>query len=391
MSRIALFSAALVLSFGFASAQELEETKVREQVLAQKWTRETTAALDAARGLQRTDPAAARETLESAIAAVRAAKGLGEGVRQGLIRQLQAGLSQLQPRASAPTTKPAATRPALAEDVPARPPTFSGGKSTPGPSNVAKGIIDQNKSQSTKSAEANQQRTGGFNAVVNGAQNNVIPGDKDVALSPNHKDLIAKRQPKIDAKEEAVMTGLGTLVQTNFEGKNFRQVLEYLTEKTGLMLIPDNASMKEASVEYDDPVNFKLNTKLTVRAVLKKMLADRGLSYTIADGAVHIVTLQKAREATVSRVYNVSDMVSPIRPQPPQMVYNPLTGTFVPGPTQNQLIGQSIVDAIKSSVDPQYWQPNGPGSVIFNEATGTVIVRASAEMQFMIGNALNRR
>ena len=391
MSRIALLSVAFVLTFGFAGAQELEEAKVREQVLAQKWTRETTAALDAARGLQRTDPAAARETLESSLAAVRATKGLSEGVRQNLIRQLQAGLNQLPARATAPAAKPAATRPAFAEEGPQRPPTFAGGKSTPGPSSVAQSIIDQNKLQTSKSAEIGQQRNKGINSVVNGVQEGVIPGDRGVVVSPNHKDLMAKRQPKGDAKEEAVMTGLGTLVQTNFEGKTFRQVLEYLTEKTGLMLIPDAASLKEASVEYDDPVNFKLNTKLTARNVLKKMLADRGLAYTIADGAVHIVTFQKARDAVVSRVYNVSDMVSPIRPQPPQLVYNPLTGTFVPGPTHNQLVGQTIVDTIKASVDPQYWQPNGPGSVTFNEATGTIIVRASAEMHYMLGNALSRR
>ena len=392
MSRIALLSAAFVLTIGFAAAQDLDDAKIREQVIAQKWTRDTAAALDAARGLQRTDPASARETLNSAVAAVSSAKGLSDGVRQNLIRQLQSGLTQLQPRPATPTTKPAPNRPAFAEESP-RPPAYSASKPSSGPSSVAKSIIDQNRSQTAKNAEASQQRTSGTNAVVNGVRNdNVIPGDKGIVVGPNHKELIAKRQPKGDPKEEAVMNGLGTVVQTDFDGKTFRQVLEYLTDKTGLVLLPDNASLKEMMVEYDDQVNFKLNAKLTVRSVLKKMLAERGLSYTIADGIVQIVTVEKARNATVARVYNVSDMVAPIRPQQPQMVYNPLTGTFVPaGPTPNQVAGQGIVDAIKASVDPLYWAPNGPGSVTFNEATGTVIVRASTEIQFMLGKALNGR
>ena len=46
---------------------------------------------------------------------------------------------------------------------------------------------------------------------------------------------------------------------------------------------------------------------------------------------------------------------------------------------------QSLINTIQSTVEPSYWQPNGPGSIAFFEPTMSITIRASAEMHYQLG------
>jgi len=60
-------------------------------------------------------------------------------------------------------------------------------------------------------------------------------------------------------------------------------------------------------------------------------------------------------------------------------------------PNYSQQMGQTIAQMVQTSVDPTYWAPTGPGTVTFDPITGSLVVRASAEVHYMIGSSLNRR
>ena len=207
---------------------------------------------------------------------------------------------------------------------------------------------------------------------------------------------MAKREVPLNKKEAAVMKILGSQITPDFTGMSLRQGLEYLNQKTGLLILPDPQSLKDANADLDEQINFKSSSKLSVRAILRKILADKGLSYTVNENGIDVVTVEKARNSTVVRVYPINDLVTPIQPQP-QIVYDPFTGRFVPNipgtgiPTQKAIAGAQIADLIRLSVDPSYWAPNGPGTITFNELTGTLAIRASAEIQFMVSGAIYRR
>src|SRR4051812_31439771 len=112
MSRIVLASVLVFAFAGLSRGDDFADTRTREQLLVQKWTREVNVALDSARRLERTDPAAAREAVQSALAALRGASGLDEKTRQDLSRQLESRLrggSVVPPR---PVT-PAPTAPSV--------------------------------------------------------------------------------------------------------------------------------------------------------------------------------------------------------------------------------------------------------------------------------------
>ena len=124
MTRVALAS---VLVFGLAAitrGDDFADVRTREQLVAQKWTREVNVALDAARRLERTDPAGARDVLQSAMTGLRSASGLDEKTRQDLTRQVESRLrggDAVRPRPVAPSSLPTVAQ------APSASPTFAAG------------------------------------------------------------------------------------------------------------------------------------------------------------------------------------------------------------------------------------------------------------------------
>ncbi|MEI7686084.1 MAG: hypothetical protein WCL32_13750 [Planctomycetota bacterium] len=409
MKRLVLSLSILTLSASAVFADDLDQFRQREQLLGQKWTRDVASALESAARLERNNPAAARETLQSTLGQVKAAPGLSDAMRADLSRRLQSRLSSMPVTAvpPRPLTAPQPGGVAAVGGTTPLPATFPGSTQpanppAAGPADVARNFFDRQKSSVAKSSETRDNRASGFNGVFTGIQNSSVPTDRDMAFNAAHKDIAARRTTALNPKEEAVMTALGSTIEGDFTGMNFRAALDYIHQKTGLVIIPDAQSMKEANVDYDDPVNFKIAAKISVRTALRKILGDRGLSYIVSEGGINVVTVQRARETTVVRVYNVRDLVTPAIPQP-QFIVGPYgnlvpvaPGVFPPGtpgvtPSFAQTMGATISEMVRTSVDPNYWAPAGPGTVTFNEATGSLIVRASAEVHFMVGGALNRR
>jgi hypothetical protein len=391
MTRIVLASVLVFGLIGLSRGDDFADVRTREQLLAQKWTREVNVALDAARRLERTDPAGAREVLQSAMTGLRSASGLDEKTREDLNRQLESRLrggDAVRPRPSTPVS-PA---PTVAQAPSASPsPAASMTDKAKEYYEKRKGTIDATKSQKNDSGKA-------FAGTVAGVEKpGATPtGDQAMVLAANHKEIMEKREAKLNTKEAAVMKILGSQMSADFTGMSLRQGLEYLNQKTGLLILPDPQSLKDANADLDEQINFKSSSKLSVRAILRKILADKGLSYTVNENGVDVVTVEKARNSTVVRTYPIMDLITPIRPQP-QLVYDPFSGRFVPNvpgtgvPTQKQIAAAQIVDLLRSSVDPSYWAPTGPGTISFNEITGTLVIRASAEVQFQVSGAIYGR
>jgi hypothetical protein len=394
MTRIVLASVLVVALAGLSRGDDFADTRTREQLLAQKWNREVNVALDTARRLERTDPAAARDVVQAALTGLRAATGLDEKTRQELGRQLESRLGSASAVRPRPVTPPPA--PSFVAQGPAARP--SAAPPAPSQTDIAKSFYDRTKEKvdAAKSQKSDAGRA--FNGTIAGVEKPAATptGDQALVLAPNSKEIMAKREVPLNKKEAAVMNILGSQITPDFTGMTLRQGLEYLNTKTGLLIVPDPQSLKDANVDLDEQVNFKSSSKLSVRTVLRKILADKGLSYIVSENGVDVVTVEKARNSTVVRAYPILDLITPIQPQP-QLVYDPFTGRFVPNipgtgiPTQKAIAAAQIADVIRLQVDPSYWQPNGPGSIAFNEATGTLVVRASAEIQFMVGSAIYKR
>jgi hypothetical protein len=197
---------------------------------------------------------------------------------------------------------------------------------------------------------------------------------------PKDWDRISERgKQKLTTKEVALLKALNSTLSVDFDKKRLSLVIELLQDKAGLTILVDESSLKDANVDlYEDTVTFKVN-KVTVRTILKKILADRGLTYVIREGMVSVVTQQKAREMMVVRAYPINDLVATNDP----IFWGPIFNrAFM---LQN---AQMIINMIQSSVEPSQWNVNGgPASITFHEPTMSLVIRASAEMHFQMGGA----
>src|SRR4051812_15455680 len=73
---------------------------------------------------------------------------------------------------------------------------------------AARSFIDKQRGQLDRGAEARQARAASFQSSLKEPRPIVLPDDKAVVAGANHATLVARRQPKANPKEVAVLKGL---------------------------------------------------------------------------------------------------------------------------------------------------------------------------------------
>lgn len=384
LTGVALLGLAVLASPTVRADDELSQFVQRTKVAAQKLASDVTAALTQSKTLERTDPDQARALLERVLGQVRDSRDLSDAERSRLTQQLQARLRQVAETARlrrAAEEQQAAQRPTGAEKLPGPEPT---GK---GPSAIADGFIKTGQGKVDAARDLRNERANGFAGAMKGVETSSIPISGDMAFAKNWKELSERRKqtvgPQLSAKEVAMMKALNSTISVDFKNMPLKEVLNYLMDRTGLTIIVDQASLREAMVDYDeDKVNLKIN-KIAVRTLLRKILADQRLGYILKEGTVQVLTDQKARDTMVVRTYPINDLVAPA----------PYTQMFGPFVNQAQMIANAtqIINMIHQAVDPPMWNVNGgPASITFSPQAQALVVRASAEMHYSLAGQLFR-
>ncbi|HKB41298.1 MAG TPA: STN domain-containing protein [Gemmataceae bacterium] len=208
----------------------------------------------------------------------------------------------------------------------------------------------------------------------------MLPIVGDVEFPPRDKWLaLTKRrtQIKLTDDEKKILKILNTKITTNVKEKPLSGVLEYFEKTLGLPMSIDRPSLEAAQINYETMVSLDVR-ETTVRTALKQMLASVGLTYVIRNEMVIITTPEKASTMMVTRVYYIGDLLA-------------TTGfQFDPFATQLQLM-QNIAGLIAyiQSIEPTTWREGGgQGTIGFDPIRLALIVKQSAEMQFVLQGAL---
>lgn len=200
---------------------------------------------------------------------------------------------------------------------------------------------------------------------------------------PDWKDKLEKRQlyPLTKAEKE-LLRMLNSTLSVDFNKESLKNVLEFIMDKTGQTIHVEEASLKEAMIEYDTPVSIKAK-KVTVRSILKKVLADVGLTFIVKEAAIQVMTPERAREHTVIRAYPIADLLP---------IVNPQMGPYINRVQMVQAVEQ-LINTIMTTVEPASWQANGAGgrgTIMFDEVRRALIVRQSAEWHYQMGGYLSK-
>lgn len=377
MSCARLLTVVAVLTVPSAAfSDDLKGILERDKVAIQKVVTDVNFAIMESKTYEKGNPAKAKAVLEKALGQVNNSTVLPDDQRQSLRKRLQTRLAEVNQtiRVQELAAEEAAKKAAALDKIKRE--QDNAGKN---PSAIAGKSIYSAKDQLAAVDKLRQAQAKGFLGVFKELEASATPIEGFVEF-PKHWQALTENRAKtvgnkLTDKEVALLKALNSTMSVNFNSAKFREVLDYIQEKTGQAIVVDEGSIKEAMVEYDDPVTFKA-PKLTVRTILKKVLADRGLAYVLKDGVIQVYTQQKAREMMVVRTYPVGDLVGPIDQR---------FGPFINRGLMLQNV-QMLINLIQSAVEPTIWNVNGgPGSITFFEPSMSLIVRAPAEMHYMLG------
>lgn len=382
MSRFVL-PAFFLLAFGLAgpaSAQDLKAAAARQELLAQQLKANVE---DAIKASFRQDPRDAKAALSDMLFRVNDSTVLLASQRDEMRRRLQQRLNAVNEALRAKTVaqdqRPAPRDPDRPKAKSTYQPPGGGG----GAASVAKDFIGSAKAAAQNNADLIRKREAGVLGVAKSIEDssNGIP-DKEINFPSYWKELTQRRKdmvgPQLTKKEVAVLKTLNSVMSVDYTNDEFKGVINHLQEKTGLNILIDEGSLTELNVDYKDPVNLKVQ-KVTVRTILKKILGDKGLTYIIKEGTIQVMTPKKAAEHTVVRTYQIDDLIQP-SPQA-QMMFGPFVAQ-----AQMMQNAQQLMNLIQMTVEPNYWAPNGPGTMAFYPPTRSLIIRASAEMHYQMSS-----
>ncbi len=383
--------AALAVAVGLSvvAPSRADDALDRIQVAAQKVATDARGLIASARKVETTDPKQALGHLRVAEYTVEDAKGLAHEQRTQLLREIRQHITRVEAairergRATGTPTPPAD----LVRDrekekrrqIEEQPKFGAGGFTDP------KKFIKSGRDVLGHTQDLKDRRELGTLAINREVMESA--GRMVEERFTKRWEWLQKNRPtqKLTKAEAHLLKMLNSVMSINWDPPTtLKAAIEEIQAKTDISIFVDELSLKELEIEYDSPVKFKAN-KVTVRTILKKVLADKGLTYVIKEAAIHVMTPDKAKQHIAVRAYAIADLL----PRNTLVYANGL-----PPLLRQQFLAEvtrPLLVTIANMVDPASWQVNGgTGTIMFEPNTLAIVIRAPAEIHYQLGGALGR-
>lgn len=130
-------------------------------------------------------------------------------------------------------------------------------------------------------------------------------------LTRRRRSLLEQRT-RLSPAEMEIQKSLGKPVEVNFENRPLNEVVNVLSQMTGVNIYLDPQGLHAEGVTVDTPVSIKLSQPISLKSALNLLLEPLRLSYVIQNEVLR-VTSQQTRDSNVyAKVYYVADLVVPI-------------------------------------------------------------------------------
>lgn len=130
-------------------------------------------------------------------------------------------------------------------------------------------------------------------------------------LTVNRRELMARLEPRKDARTLAIEKKMTEDVTVNFDKQPLSEAVSFLENYTGLNIEIDPKALAEEGFTPDTAVDLSVN-KIKLRKALELMLRPLNLTYVIDDEVILITSPQSGAAKTYSKVYYVGDLVKPV-------------------------------------------------------------------------------
>jgi type II secretory pathway component GspD/PulD (secretin) len=130
------------------------------------------------------------------------------------------------------------------------------------------------------------------------------------ALTASRRELADRLSIKKPAKTIEIEKVLNKPVTLpNSDQMSLGEAIKYLSEYTGLNIVPDSNALAEEGLTLSTPVNLTAVNNIKLKSVLKYMLAPLHLNYVVDDEVLLITSPQTNKSRMYPVVYSVADLV----------------------------------------------------------------------------------
>jgi len=234
--------------------------------------------------------------------------------------------------------------------------------------------LDGNRAKSVKDREEYSKST---LSNMNDIDRASAPQVADVTLPDDWAEKSKRRSAamQMSPKQRNLMKALTSPVSVDLTGRNFQTFQDEMEKHLGVPFVLDRAAMDQMSVTSETTLNLKARN-WAGRSVMRKVLADLGLTYVIRNDELLITVPERAKELMITRAYYVGDLVT---------TQNLIGGWPVNQAMMMQTIN-GIIESIKSQVDGDSWAPKGNGTIFFDPISMSIMVKQTAEVHFQLGS-----
>jgi hypothetical protein len=375
---LALCVTTLALPARSASAQAsdpLPEVRERLKIEAQRIEKKVQDGRMRAYRLLRNDPEEAFDVLKGLIGTLRKDTSLSEERRKSLLTVVERDLGSVRALASVRrVAEPAAAAAAQVEQRRAPDPRVAeGAKSAYDTATQRIRQMNRSVAEARDLRDRRSDRTSNALARVDKA---AVPAKSDYDLPDDWLEKSKRRSPalKMTEKEKAILEALKKPIKVDYNMETLQSVLDHLSRQMGQEILVDKLALEEANVTYDTPITLRFNKPVSARTVLKRVLADVGMTYVIRKETIEVTTLARAKEMMTVRTYYVGDLMG---------VVSPLLPAIANDFRMIQAIG-IILNEIQN-IEPESWEgKGGAGTVTFDPVRMAIVVKQSAEMHYML-------
>ncbi len=156
-----------------------------------------------------------------------------------------------------------------------------------------------------------------FRGIREDAAEGLVHGDAPINYG-SWTDLVSGRRGSTDSKshlsprELEIKRKLRTPVLPRYDEMPLSQVIEGLSNLTGVNIHLDPRGLGQEGVRSDSPVTLNLGQEISLESVLNLILEPLHLTYMIKDEVLKITSEQLRDGDVITRTYNVADLVIPI-------------------------------------------------------------------------------
>lgn len=247
-----------------------------------------------------------------------------------------------------------------------------------------------------------------------------MPHFEDIKYPKNWPEITAKRMPyqlgRFGASDPSagVLRQLGAVTpRVSLDGIAFADALDELRDLGGFNLHVNWGELERAGIDRDTPINTNLkNVKLEKALALvlsDASLPDVPLAYEVDEGVVSISTKQDQDNRTVTRVYDIKDLVvhipnfddapsielkttpEPLAPEDAaESLFDDNKDDSLAAANHNGSVIQKILDTIRDTIYPGTWRGQNGLIGSIRELNGQIIVTHTLKAQQQLTSLLDQ-